>query len=410
MADSPGTSSTLRDAGLHRDSAVEFRLLQGLTGFDSIAEEWASLAAGRRDLRFFQLPGWHRSYLATLAPDADAVYFIAIYRAQRLSAVLPLRRRIKRMAGVRVRILELLIGPHLYLADWILPAGPEAARLVSLAIGWLRKEGKPGWDLLRLHRISLGSPIDAALAGQPPPLLLPDADSVSALIRIDRPAADAMAGIAGSFRRNLRRLTRRAETEAPLAFESHSSPDSLPVALERFLDVEASGWKGTCGTSTAIRCEPGGVAFYRRLVAEFGGQGQCIIKLLRHGQQDVAGQFCLLINGVLNVLKIGYREASSAIAPGNLLMERTIETSCADPGISAVSLVTNPSWSPQWNPEAVPLRTYRVFNSNLRGLVMYAAFRVMRSGSQARAWLNGRRAGAPKAPRLRWPLLPKMTP
>jgi CelD/BcsL family acetyltransferase involved in cellulose biosynthesis len=191
-----------------------------------------------------------------------------------------------------------------------------------------------------------------------------------------------MQDVSGSFRRNLRRLARRAEESASLTYRVVSDPGELGEAVNVFLRVEASGWKGLEGANSAIVCEQALVDFYGCLAQTFGATGECVICLLQHGDRTVAAQFCLRVNGTVSILKIGYDEAAAAIAPGNLNMERTIRAAAETSAVRELSFVTSPPWGHLWKPRQEAVRSYTVFNDTVRGRFLFFVMRSKRGLAQ----------------------------
>jgi hypothetical protein len=150
-------------------------------------------------------------------------------------------------------------------------------------------------------------------------------------------------------------------------------------AFDLFIDIEASGWKGDAGTSSAIRCRPRMLEFYRTLVREFSGLNACVINILWHGDKAVAGQFGLQIGTTLNILKIGFSDAHSSFAPGNLLLERTIRHACEDPGIAMVSLVNDPPWARNFKPMTKGVWSYCAPNRSARGVLVHLGLLAKRT-------------------------------
>jgi CelD/BcsL family acetyltransferase involved in cellulose biosynthesis len=200
----------------------------------------------------------------------------------------------------------------------------------------------------------------------------------------------ATASMSGSFRRNLRRFARRAEQSAELKFQSYRSQEELGAAFDTLMEIVASGWKGRAGTGSAINCCPRMLGFYRSLVQQFGPLDACIINLLWHGGHAVAGQFCLHIGRTLSILKVGFHEAHSQIAPGNLLLERTLQAACENEATDVVSLVNQPPWSRNFKPQTVGVWSYCAPNWNLQGCLVHLGLVGKRTWDAVRGRQRGR--------------------
>ena len=384
------SAESSRAAFRSSEGAPNFRIEEysGLEGLDAIAGEWRRLALGIPNCRFFQFPEWHRSYLSALELDPASVSYFVAYRADQMAAVFPLRHSRRRIHGLTLRTLGLVSHCHITLGDFTFAQHAENATLLQPLVDWLRAQRQFAWDVLVLDRVPDRSAIAFALKAAPPSLLLESACASSSYIPCEQPYEATTSAISGSFKRNLRRLARRAAQTAPLTYWSAHDYAELIEALPRFFAIEASGWKG--GEGTAIGCDRSLVSFYRQLVEEFGSQGQCSINFLSHGEKDVAAQFCLRVGGAINLLKIGFDEAHAAIAPGNLIMERTIQACCEDKQIRYVSFVSSPKWGHVWKPLSELVREYQVFNTSPYGRALHSLVRGKRfienraRGAQAR--------------------------
>src|SRR5439155_11480658 len=81
--------------------------------------------------------------------------------------------------------------------------------------------------------------------------------------------------------KELRRQRHRLAEHGAVRFEVARSPGDVAAALETFLTLEASGWKGQRGT--ALIQHDGDAAFIRRAAKALAETGQCEIDPLRAG-------------------------------------------------------------------------------------------------------------------------------
>jgi CelD/BcsL family acetyltransferase involved in cellulose biosynthesis len=364
--------------------ALAFEIVRGCAGLDSILTEWRRLEASFPNASFCNRAGWFRAYLHGLAAAPDEILFVVGRRTGDLVLVLPLHARIRSVAGLKFRVLASVIDPHLRLADALIDPRIDAGELMESMVRWLRTQNEVAWDMLNLSMVPASSPAIQGLIRAEPDLTL-NAYRFTTLIDCDGPYEDTTRAISGAFKRNLRRLGRRAQASDGLEFQSFRGYADLRGALARFLEVEASGWKGERGLHSAIKYNAATVDFYEQLVEEFGRDGRCVINLMRFGGNDAAGQFCLFVDGVLYILKIGYDEQFASISPGNLLLEHTLRACCADPDVRALSFVTDPTWSHHWRPRLIGLAEVELAGASLRGRLFHGLKRL------GRRWLGRRR-------------------
>ena len=118
-------------------------------------------------------------------------------------------------------------------------------------------------------------------------------------------------------RKELRRRRLRLEAKGAVRFETVSAPQDVRPAIEEFLKLEASGWKGRCGT--AFLSSPGQAAFVRTLTRDLARQGKCRVDTLLLNDRPVAMGIVLNSGGVAAFWKTAYDETFAAQSPGVLL-------------------------------------------------------------------------------------------
>lgn len=341
-----------------------FTIASGPAGLNAVREEWLALLAGRPGANHLQSPRWFASYLEALAPKPEWVHFIAARSAEVLDAVFVLEARSHRFAGLSLPSLRLITGEHMHLSD--LAVRPGNDELWAAFSAWLGQQRELPWQVLSAEGVCVDSTLARLLgAGAPRLRSIVRPQSPTAWLDCSRGVDHALQRVSRSHRGNVRRLTRRARELGSLTYEAATDAHQLGPALEEFFEVEASGWKGEVGS--AIKLDARVRAFYRELALQFGETRSCRINLLRLDGRVIAGQFGLISNQQLNLLKIGYSQQHAHIAPGHLIMQHTIESVCADPTLARLSFVTNPPWAHLWKPETTPANCHRIYRNSLMG-------------------------------------------
>jgi CelD/BcsL family acetyltransferase involved in cellulose biosynthesis len=338
--------------------ALSFQAHEGGHGLESLVPEWMTLLRSMPEARFNHFPGWYQAYLKSLAPDADCVWFVAARRAGELVGIMPLQFQDYRAGPFRTRIVGTIEDGQMQLSDFIFRRCPQSADLLYELTRWLRTKHRRRWSELRLRKVAADSGIAYAAHHRLPSGTMTQSHDRSAHIVTDCSYEQAMQAVTSKFKSNLRRRNRIAHESALLRLQSYRLSGELPGAFETFLDIESSGWKGQGGASGAIRCRPQLLAFYRTLAEEFGSSGACVINLLWHGEQPVAGQFCLLIGRTLNILKVAFDEVHRKFAPGLLLFERVLRQACEDRAIGVVHLLNAPEWARSFRPVTQDMWSY----------------------------------------------------
>jgi CelD/BcsL family acetyltransferase involved in cellulose biosynthesis len=148
-----------------------------------------------------------------------------------------------------------------------------------------------------------------------------------------------LAGTRPKFRANLRRARRQLEEQGPLVLKHYSSAD--PEALERFYDLEGSGWKGQQGT--AIKCDPHTRRFYDAVAQAAARHGYLSLDFLELEGKPIAAHFGLSFHGRYYLAKAGYDETYHRQGPGQLLTHEVLSESAAR-GLHELDFVGPATW------------------------------------------------------------------
>jgi CelD/BcsL family acetyltransferase involved in cellulose biosynthesis len=145
-------------------------------------------------------------------------------------------------------------------------------------------------------------------------------------------------GLEGSFRskrrKNLRGARRRLEAKGAVRFRLASEPEELSVEGQRFLALEAKGWKGRRGT--AFLKSPARANFAKGVIAALADERKCRIASLNCAGMPIAMAIVLKSGDRGFFWKIAYDEAFAAFSPGVLLTLELSHALLADAGIALV--------------------------------------------------------------------------
>ena len=351
-----------------------FSVLKGRQGFEALRPRWQALVDRLPAATYLQQPAWIGSYLDSLARNDRDVLFVTASRGDVLGGVLVLSRK-GGLRGLVMPEVEMISGPHMVLADLVGDAGDKT--LWPAMLDWLDRQRSMRWLVMRLPVVSACSTLGQAMQATRDRQFMQTSRTSSAWLDCSRNMDHALKEVSKSFRQNLNRLTRRAQSMGALDYHIVTQPDQLDQALDQFLSVESSGWKKESGTAIALDLTL--VGFYRRLVREFGPRGACRINVLTLDGAVIAAQFGLVSNRQLNLLKIGYSQEHGAIAPGHLIMRHTIEQVCSDASLDRLSFVTHPPWAHLWKPHLSAVDYVTLFPQTLSGKLAYSLSQWMQA-------------------------------
>lgn len=134
--------------------------------------------------------------------------------------------------------------------------------------------------------------------------------------------------------KELRRQRNRLGDSGEVVYRIAATPDEIIPALEIFLKLEASGWKGKRGT--ALLQNEGHLAFIRRAVRDMAARGHCQVISLHAGDAPVAAAVVLRHLGRAIYFKLGVDERFAKYSPGVQMTLELTRQMCADPTIISV--------------------------------------------------------------------------
>lgn len=140
--------------------------------------------------------------------------------------------------------------------------------------------------------------------------------------------------------KELRRQRNRLAEHGDVVFAIARRPDDIDAALDVFLALEASGWKGKRGT--ALADDIGDAAFIRAAVRGLAEHGQCEIVTLRAGADPVAAGILVRHLDRAFFFKLGVDERFAKWSPGVQLTLDVTRHLCEDPAIASADSTAAP--------------------------------------------------------------------
>lgn len=129
--------------------------------------------------------------------------------------------------------------------------------------------------------------------------------------------------VAPKLRRELARNRRRLEERGSVTFETHRAGPGLAKAVDDFLRIEASGWKGRRGT--AMACSAASRALALRAFNS-PTEGACRADVLALNGTPIAVGLIVFAGGTGFTVKNAYDEAYGSVAAGLLLELEIIQS------------------------------------------------------------------------------------
>lgn len=140
--------------------------------------------------------------------------------------------------------------------------------------------------------------------------------------------------LSASSRKKLRQHRRRLAEKGVLQSTVVTDADDVSRAMEDFLALEASGWKGR--ERTALSSNPTDAKFARGMIATLAATGDASIHMLTLDGRPISMQIVLRSGPGAFTWKTAYDEAFRDFSPGMLLLEDYTAALLAEDSIAAV--------------------------------------------------------------------------
>ena len=309
---------------------VEWRPLADM---NAIAAEWWALATRTLEPNVFYEPAFARAAAGVFGHNVGAGLVWSRSMPPRLLGFFPARIERKRY-GVMLPVL----------VSWTHPFGPLGTPLVAHELGeaviaaWLdHVAGNPQLPKLMLLPYlpvdgPCGQAFDGVIArrgGQ--------ARSFGRHARAMLAPGTARAGylehaVGAHKRKELRRQRKRLADHGLLMSASTGEGAAVLRAVDDFLALEASGWKGRAGT--AARDNEGIRKFLQTAVSDLAGEGKARVARLLLDARPIAAIIVLKSGATAWCWKIGYGESFARFSPGVQLVFDVTRELLGDQGVT----------------------------------------------------------------------------
>jgi CelD/BcsL family acetyltransferase involved in cellulose biosynthesis len=320
--------------------------IRGRAAFAGLRDAWDGLVArGPADAPFAR-HAWISAWLDAFAPRAEPLVLVARGRGGVPLGMAPFLRG-------RALGLDALLSPvndHSCRFEWAL--GPDPGTAVAAI--WAHLRDRVTWSVLVLRDVPRDGPTSALVE----PMARADGHLTGRWPSVESPrlalgAAPALERTSARFRANLRRRERRLLELGAVAIRRAGAPEEADAALDDFLALEASGWKGRAGS--AIAEDATLVRFYRAVIRDAARRGALAVRSLTLDGRPVAVHLGLVHRGVYHLPKTAYDEGLAHVSPGQLL-QREVLAECEARGLAAFDFLgPEMPWKRDWEPEGAPL-------------------------------------------------------
>lgn len=282
------------------------------TGLAELLPHWQDLCSRCSEDNVYFLPHYALALLDTVAKESDVV-FVTVWDGSVLIGLLPVSKSSLAVPGI-------IAGGQAWETDYTFNSMPLLDRVQALGaaaglVDGLAQLRAGEWII---PNVNTGGPacqaLISALELRQMPYLRRGAFQRASMTG-GRSFEDHLAAcIDSKRRRELARNRRRLEELGVVTYEAHQSGGGLRQAVEAFLRLEASGWKGQRGTALLNRLETKEFA-----INAFAGKGKTRVDLLLVNGTPIAAGVTLFAGTTGFTVKCAYDEAYAKYSAGLLL-------------------------------------------------------------------------------------------
>ncbi|HSK38497.1 MAG TPA: GNAT family N-acetyltransferase [Arenibaculum sp.] len=317
--------------------------------FDALAGHaaaWNRLAVNAPQRLPMLSHAWAASFFEYRLRPGESWCCAFAYDGDVLVGVLPLVVTPHRLLGQHRPVLRTPRDVHTRVGDALLV--PRHARETLIALLEALRREMPGHLGLELRGVRSNSPTLAAVAaGIPTHLTRCHPAFRGSFLDVGGPIEPYWETLSKSMRRNLRQRRKKLQQRSGrFEIRTLSGVDADPGLLSRFMELEASGWKGRGGT--AIGQSPDLAAFYEALVHRLAEAGWLEWHLLEADGRTVAMELAIRFGQALVTPKAAYDEDYAECAPGHLLCEAVFRDAFSQDGLAECNDVSDQDWHRQW--------------------------------------------------------------
>jgi len=350
------------------------RTAKEVDDFGIVRGAWRQLESNAH--YFFQYPQWLQ-VIASLA-DGDVAWGVLAESGETVAASVLQRRRVgPSLLGLRaltnVRVNAIWMYPF---TDCLID--PAAARAHGVVLDDVL-DASGTWHAALITNLRAESPWLHLAVGR---AQVRHEESGGVGILDTRHDVDAWQRTLPKNMRDTIRKTRKRVATAGGAQITVATQSDVPAAYERFIALEASGWKGAHGTSisqSGAWCELLGHYLESTKSAQ--------IRSLYIDGRIAASQLCVTVGTSLVLLKVAYDEQLAQLSPGNLLMANLAEECCEDPLIDRIDCTVWQDWHQRWGMYREPTFDLFAFDHRTwRGKAIGAAWNARRALTRQNSW------------------------
>ncbi len=295
----------------------------------SLRDVWSDLLKTTPSASFFQSLDWLEVYWRHFGAN-QRLRVLAAFDGGQIFGILPM---VVRREATKVGTLRFLTYPLEYWGSFYGPIGSRPLDTLRAGLEYLRSV-QSDWDVLELRWVGADEDETAQTAQVMQDVglgaLRSKLDS-TAVVRINGPWSDYLAGKTSKWRNNSRRWRKRLEESGEvryLRYRPGEDDDGDPRwdLFDQCVQIARASWQGESQTGTTLSHESV-YQFLRETHEVAARKGGLDLNLLYLDNRPVAYAYNYFYRGYVCGLRVGFDASLSRDGAGNLLYARALEDS-----------------------------------------------------------------------------------
>lgn len=209
-----------------------------------------------------------------------------------------------------------------------------------------------------LYELARGLTGGKTLSARPGTSLIPTGESGEVWLR----------SLSKNLRGQVRQAEKRLMAHGPIAIRLITAPESIEEGFERFLQLEAAGYKRDLNP---LAREAGDREVFRAALRHHADTGEALVMELWVGGELAASQFGLQRGDRFYLIKVAFDERHAEASPGTFLMAELLRHFSDLDGVRFVDCCVRQRWHDRWHPVIEESFFTSVPNTGtLRGLLL----------------------------------------
>jgi len=346
----------------------ELVVIEDLKGLEAIRNDWEKIHSTQENKHFYESYGWFYSYTKNLKTEKTVFFCVKV--ESKIVAIIPLQYYVSSYYFFKVNFLQAFDNEHFMFNGIIFASSCNKREIVTVFLKLLSSTEYKKWHVLKWSKLIGFSSL--LLDENYQSIRMIHAEGKKYQIKKIRSDISDEKIIPKSLYKSIRRYRNRISRAGEFRLKINLVNEKNLVCFKRFLDLEASGWKGEAGSKSAIKLSTNLLNFYLSLITNLPDSSNVYIFELLLNEESIASAYTIIDGETAYGCKIGYNEKHSNLAPGKLLDYYLLIHLKNELDIKELNFTSDANWQREWGVTINTITDIIVYKNNFIAYVHYS--------------------------------------